>query len=265
MGCLEAGVPIEDVVEYVVYDENSRKVIANIGVRGKSCKDPSFTARIGGPKDIATRIVCRTQTSVRKSASCLCSFSATKLRRPIPQCHIGQRSFRQVFHPASQSAHRSVFHDFRCRDIGGSRGGLHHGGDQDRKGEELDGRDDAWRRHGTCRSIESMGSNGVVDRLANSGVSVPVFWRSNFVQQSVQFVQRAYFGCDSVSSSRVDVSSHPRGSESTRTHLSLMHRHEGQTAQARVWHACMRSDCSECVYGSTLVPNRRRVSLFGSS
>ena len=47
-GCIEAGISIEDVAEHVVYDERSHEVVADVGVRGHSGRDPSFTAKLDG-------------------------------------------------------------------------------------------------------------------------------------------------------------------------------------------------------------------------
>ena len=58
-GCAEVGNDLGSVVAYTVEDNCSGRVIANIGVKGKSIEHPEFVAKLNRPVDIISRIICR--------------------------------------------------------------------------------------------------------------------------------------------------------------------------------------------------------------
>ena len=116
-GCVEAGVHVEDVAEYTVYDERSHEVIANVGVRGKSGKDPSFTAKIDGPRDIITRIICRKTSSVCRPNFGLFSVVPVKVRQSTLSDHVGKDSCGEGVQRAGQAVHHSNPCALRCRGI----------------------------------------------------------------------------------------------------------------------------------------------------
>ena len=90
-----------------MYDERSHEVVANIGVRGKSGKDPSFTAKIDGPRDIITRIICRKTSSVCRPSFGLFSVVPAKARQAAPQDHVGRESCSEDLHYVFQTVHFS--------------------------------------------------------------------------------------------------------------------------------------------------------------
>ena len=82
-GCEAAGISIRQLQEYVVMNEHIGQVLPNVNPRGKSVKDPAFTARLNGPFDIVNRIGCKSSPQSILSVS-VChssvrpSFSSTR-------------------------------------------------------------------------------------------------------------------------------------------------------------------------------------------
>ena len=58
-GCAEVGVDLGSVAAYTVEDTCSGKVVADIGIKGKSVEQSEFVAKLNRPVDMISSIVCR--------------------------------------------------------------------------------------------------------------------------------------------------------------------------------------------------------------
>ena len=154
-GCMQAGLPNEDVSEYTVYDAHTYKVIANVQVRGKHAKDPTFTARLDGPKDMMTQVVCR-----KERPPCM---PVSSLNSVVPKQSRPRDSLAHV------DSVRDSLQDFQCWDMGGSRNSRIDGGERDGGRKEPDGQNDTRGRLVLDRSNRSLGSYGGIGRSTSLG------------------------------------------------------------------------------------------------
>ena len=114
-GCIEAGISIELISEYTVYNNNNYQVVANVHAKGRNAKERVSTKKLDGPTDIIIRVRCQQAPYERGPSGRLHSVVIAGAYPMAPHSHVCL-----VFRNASQTYDRAAFHDFQCRDTEGS-------------------------------------------------------------------------------------------------------------------------------------------------